>query len=684
MRARPVRARPLSHPTGVTASSAPDDYIDSVFGPDGVLARAKPGYRPRASQVKLSRGVAEAFAERETLLAEAPTGTGKSFAYLVPAVYEAVHNSRRVVVVTANIALQEQLTESDLPFLREHLPWKFSFALAKGWNNYLCLDVFESARNDRLRRKLPLFGQAAEHFDQVVEWADRTQEGDVSELPFELGELKQHVTVGKEDCLGKQCDHYEHCYARKARERLKSTQVVVANYHLFFADMANGGRVLPDYQLVVMDEGHKAADIARDFFGQRITPGAVVRAVSMLDAKGRRAEKLSIPARIDPELKQQVSEQADRLFAELTDIKRSKDYKARLDRQGLFDPSELVASLRSAAGEYRRAMGSGGVSPEGRIHLEQQSDRCDVLASTLERAASNADADDWVYYLEETGFRGNVALMAVPFSVADVLRPRLFEREDNPLGVVVTSATLATSPKPEGFDFAKDQLGAEAASTLVVDSPFDYSRTCLVVPRVDAPNDRGEKANWLGQVVEQFLEASQLAGGRMLALFTSYKVLAACHEAIAQTRPPFAVFRQGSAPRTQLLERFREDETSVLLGTESFWEGVDVPGPSLSVLFMDRIPFDHFLDPIVDAVQARDSKAFFNDMVPRATIMFRQGFGRLVRSVTDQGVVVCCDPRLVDKPYGRGFIRALPKDLQVFRQLERAESFLPETVRAPF
>ncbi len=655
-------------------------YLDDVFGAGGVLSKAKPGYRPRAGQVRLSGSVAEAFEERTTLLAEAPTGVGKSFAYLVPATWQAAHNQRRVIVVTANIALQEQIVERDLPFLLEHLPWRFTFALAKGWNNYLCKDVLEGARNDHLRKRLPVYGETARQFEHVIEWADKTEEGDVSELPFELGELRQHVTVGKDDCLGKQCDHFEFCFARKARKRLDDAQIVVANYHLFFADMASGGRVLPAYQLVVMDEGHKAADIAREFFGQRITPGSVARAVSMLDAKGKRAEKLSIPARIDPELKAQVSEAVDRLFVELADLKSDpKRYKARLDRSGLFDPTDLVQLLRSATVQYSRAMARGGVTPEGRIHLEQQSDRCDVLATTLERASQNVDGDEWVYYLEElAGRTGRVALMAVPFSVAKVLRDNLFEREVDPLGVVVASATLATSLNEQGFDFAREQLGADEAETLIVESPFDYTRACLVVPRIDLPNDRGEKANWQGQLIEQFLEVVSMAGGRTLGLFTSYRVLNAAFEALRRTNPPFTILKQGTAPRTQLLERFREDETSVLLGTESFWEGVDVPGPSLSVLFMDRIPFDHFLDPIADAVQARDVKAFFNYMVPRATIMFRQGFGRLIRSVSDQGIVVCCDPRLIDKPYGRGFIRSLPKELKVIRLLERASEYLPE------
>jgi ATP-dependent DNA helicase DinG len=655
--------------------TAPSDYLDSVFGSDGVLAKAKLGYCMRPEQLQLAHGVASAFEERKTLLAEAPTGVGKSFAYLVPATYEAAHNDRKVIVVTANIALQEQIVDRDLPFLREHLPWKFSFALAKGWSNYVCKETLNDTRNDLLKRRLPMHDDH-KRLKQIIEWADTTTEGDISELPFELGPLKQHVTIAKDDCLGKACDFYDDCFARQARKRLDNAQVLVANYHLFFADMsvkAGGGNVLPEYSLVVMDEGHKAADIAREFFGHRVTPGVLMRAVSMLDAKGKRAEKLCIPERIDPDLKQLVSELTDRVFADLVDLKKDKErYKARLDRSGLFDPSQLVAALRSADASFTRAMARGGIAPDGRKHLEQQASRCASLASALENAAGNIADEDWVYYLDDVN-RG-VALMAVPYSIADVLRPRLFEREDQPFGVVVASATLATEPNDSGFDFVMRQLGAESAETLVVDSPFDFSRCCLVVPRVELPNS----SLFASQVAAQLVEATELAGGRTLALFTSYRVLEHAKRELLKTNPGFSVFAQGDAPRTQLLERFREDETSVLLGTESFWEGVDVPGPSLSCLFMDRIPFDHFLDPIADMVQAHDSRAFMNYMVPRAKIMFRQGFGRLIRSVSDQGIVVCCDVRLIDKPYGRSFVKALPPQVRVVRRFENAAQFLPD------
>ena len=657
------------------------DYLDDVFGPDGILAKAKPGYVMREQQVKLARASAAAFEGRTNLLAEAPTGTGKSFAYLVPATWSAAKQGRRVVIVTANIALQEQLVNKDLPFLAEHLPWKFTYALAKGWSNYACLDALSEARNERLKgRHLPVL-QDDKNLETAIEWADNSEAGDITELPFELNaELRPRVTVSKDDCLGKACDHFEQCFARKARAKLDTTQVIVANYHLFFADLSvkgtGGGGILPKYDLVVADEGHKAADIARDFFGQRITPHAIARAVGLLDAKGKRAEKFGLPARFDPDMRTMVTELADRLFVKLAQLRADeKRYKSRLDREGMFDPSELCAALVSAGHRLAVMQGYGGLTPEGRVFVGQHVDRCNVIARTLEAAAA-IDDEEWIYYLDSIG-RNGVALMGVPFTMRELLRSALFEKdEDEKLGVVVTSATLTTSTSDSAFDYIASQLGAETATELIVESPFNFARACLVVPRVCAPNEKG----FADEVSEQLVQAVALAGGRTLALFTSYRVMEHAYKVLcAELEEPDdpRVMKQGDAPRTQLLQQFRDDERSVLLGCESFWEGVDVPGPALSLVFMDRIPFDHYLDPILDAVQTRDSKAFKNYQLPRATIMLRQGFGRLIRSVTDVGVVVCCDNRLIDKPYGKVMLRALPRDVQRVSRLESAANFLP-------
>jgi ATP-dependent DNA helicase DinG len=672
---------------GIAQAQEPS-YLDDTFKPGGLLALAKPGYTLRPQQLKLAQAVEQTFSgvPRKTLLAEAPTGVGKSFAYLVPAIHHAARDHRKVVVVTANIALQEQIVGRDLPFLTEVIPDEFTFALAKGWSNYACAEAFDATRNEQLKgRRLPVL-QDQKQIEAVAEWLDHTETGDLSELPFEpTAEVRKRLTVSKEDCLGRACAFFDQCLPRAARKKLDAADIIVSNYHLFFADLAakySGGHgVLPVYDLVVLDEGHKAADIARDFFGERVTVFAIAKAVSLLDASGKRAEVLGIPRKLDPDLREQVITQADLLFAELTDLKANpKRYIARLDRAGMFDPSAVTSLLRQAASALVRAQAMGGVSPDGRLHLEHAAERCGTIASTLERAAGNIDGTEWIYYLDEQGKRSAVALMAVPFSMAEFLRPALFEKSIDPVAVVLTSATLTTSTGPGAFDFIASQLGCEAADELVVESPFDFSRACLVVPRLDPPSGDAN-GGWLNQMADAFVRSVELAGGRTLGLFTSFRALEAAYEALDRRRGPWHLLKHGEAPRTELLRRFRENEQSVLLGCESFWEGVDVPGPSCSLVFIDRIPFPHKLDPVADMMAAADAKSFMRYQVPLATIMLKQAVGRLIRAVDDRGVVVVGDVRLIEKPYGRHITRQLPSAMETFRTLGQAEPYLQHLKR---
>lgn len=662
----------------------PSNYLDAVFAPGGLLSQAKPGYVLRPQQLKLAQAVDANFTAtpRKTLLAEAPTGVGKSFAYLVPAIHHAVHEIRKVVVVTANIALQEQLVDRDLPFLANVLPDEFTFVLAKGWSNYACLEAFDATRNEQLKgRRLPVL-QDQEQVEHIAAWLDRTPTGDISELPFELtAETRKRLTISKDDCLGKACSFYDQCFPRAARAKVDKADIAVTNYHLFFADLAakhaGGHGVLPSYSLVVMDEGHKAADIARDFFGQRITVAAISKAVSLLDASGKRADVLGIPRKFDPDLRELIVNQADQLFTELGRLKNDpKRYKARLDRAGMFDPRELAHSLGQAHSALAQLQSFGGVSPDGRKHLEQAAERCLTLGATLTRAAGNIDGAEWIYYLDEMGKRGNVALMAVPFSMADFLRPALFEKTVDPVAVVLTSATLTTASGAGAFDFIASQLGCETADELVVESPFDYSRAALVIPRLDPPSNDERGSLWLEQMAEALVQSVRMAQGRTLALFTSFKALEYAHRALCKDGGNWQILKHGAAPRMQLLDEFRCDETSVLLGCESFWEGVDVPGPACSLVFIDRLPFPHMLDPVADMMAAADSKSFMRYQVPLATIMLRQAFGRLIRSLDDCGVVVVGDVRLAEKPYGRHMLRQLPPATPVLRTLGQAEPFL--------
>ena len=610
-----------------------------VFGADGLLSRRFDGYAPRPGQIEMARAVELALDDGQHLAVEGPTGTGKSLAYLVPAVLDAAATGRRVLVVTANIALQEQLVSKDLPLLAEVLPVELSFALVKGKGNYLCLDRLDRERGEGtlLRADDPADQPALE---QVVAWAGRTATGDVSELPFEPPPaIWQRLSVRSEDCLGKDCPLHEPCFARRAAERARRAKVVVSNYHLLFAHLvvheATGeDLVLPPFDLVVLDEAHKAADIARDFFGFRVSLGVLRRVARPLDELGAR------------ELGEALRQEARVFCEDLGRLYRSRAYRVRLRSPGAVPSDELLELLGRAAEVYAKAVPSA--DKEDAPRLARRAERCGQLAGQIRLALGLADPNAVSFIELDRAGRG--VLCARPIDVSERLQAGLFDRAK---AVIVTSATLSTSGS---FELVKAELGVPEARELVVESPFDFAeRALLVVPEgLPDPTD----PSWPGAVARGVLEAVEEARGRTLALFTSYRSLDVAHRRLAGSG--FRVLRQGEMPRTALVEAFRADVGSVLLGTESFWTGIDVPGEALSCVVIDRLPFPSPEDPVLDAIRERDPRWFLHYGLPRAVLAFKQGFGRLLRSAGDRGVVVVLDRRLVARPYGRLFLRSLP------------------------
>jgi len=631
------------------------DYIDEVFGATGYLAKKFSGYTPRPGQIALARAVDGAIRDGEHVMAEGPTGTGKSIGYATPATYHAAKSGKRVVIVTANIALQEQLVRKDLPLLAEVLPWKFSFALLKGKNNFLCLDRFYESES---KGELELYDVAADMDMQraIVDWARATKTGDVSELPFEPpARLWRRFSVSADDCKGSDCHFYEECHAVRARAVAAEANVIVTNYHLLFAHLqvreATGeDLVLPPFDIAILDEGHKAADIARDFFGFRVTAGSVRWAGRLLSKAG--AGKLG----------DKLNAETDRFFDRLLTLRRSTAYKTRLRQPHAVPWSELCAALREAARAYTGACEAATDSDE-RAELRRVLRRAEALAEQIETAMTLADPGA-VYFIEED-MKGRALLCAKPIEVASRLRQTLFDATES---VTVTSATLSTGGS---FDFVARELGVPEPRAIIADTPFRWEeQALLIVPEgMPEPNDPSFPAS----VASTFAEIIDLARGRTLGLFTSYRNLNATYQRVAGNG--HRVLKQGDMPRTALIEEFRRDVGSVLLGTESFWAGVDVPGESLSCVVIDRLPFPTPDDPVLDAITQRDSRWFTNYSVPRAVIAFKQGFGRLIRTVTDRGVVVVLDRRLVTKPYGRLFTDSLPNVLKS-RRLDSIRRFL--------
>jgi len=625
-----------------------------VFGEGGLFAERFDGYSPRPGQIEMARAVELAIDDGQHLLVEGPTGTGKSLAYLVPTILDAVRDDRRVLVVTANIALQEQLVTKDLPLLAELLPVGFSFALMKGRSNYLCRWLFDHEEEEGTLEAVFEPDQAGQ-LEELVDWARVTSRGDVSELPFKpVPSLWRRFSMNGDDCPGSDCPLYERCYHTQAAARAAASTVVVANYHLLFAHLvvrhATGEDiVLPTFDVVVLDEAHKAAEIARDFFGFRVSYSGLRRLTAPL-------EKLSYSG-----LPAMLRQTALAFCDDLGRLFRSRNYRVRLRRSGAVRYDDLVGLLGEAAEIYAAAAKTEDKAEARR--LRRLAERCNETAERIGVALSLADPNA-VTFLDEDHHRRGV-LGSKPIQVNHRLRYLLFDQVHC---AVVTSATLSTD---QSFELARASLGVPEPRELVVESPFEFAEQALMVVPRDLP-DPTDPA-WPSSVASHVLEAIQQAGGRTLGLFTSYKNLNLAHHRVLGC--DHGVLRQGDQARTALIKAFREDVGSVLLGTESFWAGVDVPGESLSCVVIDRLPFPSPEDPVLDAIREHDSRWFMHHGLPRAVLAFKQGFGRLIRSAGDRGVVVVLDPRILTRPYGRLFLRSLPR-VPISRDLADIGRFL--------
>lgn len=691
------------------SSPSSREYIDAVFGPTGYLSTVFPGYTPRTGQVALARAVDHAIAERTHLLAEGPTGTGKSLAYAVPASYFAAQTGKPVVIVTANIALQEQIVNKDLPLLQSIVPWDFTYALLKGRNNYLCEDKrLGSEGGSFSHQHYEASLEEKTQLDVVRKWAKAAarreveSDGDVSELPFEpLHRVWKGFSVTADECKGQGCRYKNECFANAALAKARSAKVIVTNYHMLFAHLrvflsAGLDVVLPPFEVVVLDEAHKAADIARDFFGFDVSQDTVKRI-------GRRVRDE------DPQAHELVDRSATYFFALLGGLRRDrKRYKARLT--GDYTLEELEAWTKLGGGLERAVVvfgsrlrrlereleelkqSGGGMTDEAEdlreavSEAERDVDRGNTILENLRQAMSPRDHDRHVFFLEEDD-KTRITVKSKLVCPGDVLETTLFDHTPTWRGadgeichghrttVIATSATLATNGT--SFDFVANELGVpKGYGELVAQSPFDWSSQCLFIVPAGLPEPNSDEfKHAVAATVER---AVLLAGGRTLALFTSRRVLEHTYDTINGTcrRNGIRLLRQGDAPRTKLIAEFKEDVSSVLLGTESFWAGVDVPGEACSVVIIDRLPFPTPDDPVLDVMSASDDAWFFKYSVPRAMIAFKQGFGRLIRARSDRGVVICLDSRITSKRYGKDFLRSLPAGIPKSTRLEALVEWL--------
>jgi ATP-dependent DNA helicase DinG len=634
-----------------------NDYLHQVLGDGGLFASHFAGYEMREGQVALARMVDQAMRGERHALGEAGCGVGKSFAYSIPAVWHAHHQKKRVVIVTANIALQEQLYMKDLPTLAKVLPWPFTFSLLKGRANYLCKARLSDPSTGIRLGALGDVGHRQQAKD-VLAWAKHSQGGDTSELPFiPAPAVWSCVSVGADDCGGNECTSREECFFEKAKARAIDADIIVTNYHLLFAHLAlrketGQDLVLPPFDTLILDEAHEAADIARGFFGfslSEFTFSRLARAAGDLD---------------DKHLAAGLREDSYWLFVKLAQLAKLPQHRRRLKLPGFTAHEAMQRTLSAFANVGIKKAGMDSLDLKTRTTARNSARAATTAGTRLEEALLQKDADK-VYWLELDA-KGRARLCAKPIDVSALLREELFGRCAS---VCLVSATLTTSGT---FDFVRRELGVpEDALEVIAETPFDFkSQSLLVVPEgLPSPKEPGF-VDAAGQAFQEVVEACD---GRTLGLFTSYRGMNAVYDKVAGGR--HRVLRQGELPRAELVRIFKEDIGSVLLGTESFWTGIDVPGEALTAVVIDKLPFPSPEDPLIDALCEKDKHAFDKHLVPRAIIALRQGVGRLIRSQGDIGVVVILDKRIAESRYGRKFLRSLPPMLSS-RRIQSIPRFL--------
>jgi len=652
------------------------DRVDAVFAVDGPLARTLPDFEPRSGQQDMAAAVARVFDGGGVLLAEAGTGTGKTLAYLVPAIL----SGQRVLISTGTKNLQEQIFFKDIPALRQALDVPFTATYMKGRANYLCLHRLDQINDNSGPAAYDVF------LPIVREWAATTETGDRAELQ-DLPEDVPYwndVSATAETCLGTECRRYEECFVTRMRQRAAESDVVIVNHHLLCADAAVRksafGEVIPACNHAILDEAHQLEDVATQYFGvslstyrvedlaqdvERLRVAGTEKAVETLRDRGRMF----------------FNEVA---YAHRGDDRARSEERIRTTSSSLANASEGAALLAGALDIIEATLKLVRLKPDttadddpGAGSVRLQADRTEQIEALARRADEmrgdlrflmRASEAEYVYFVE---FRGRgVFLRASPIDVSSIVRTFLFDKMRT---TVLTSATLTVDG---GFGYIRDRLGIRRADELRLPSEFDFERQALLYLPPTMPDPRSPE--FAAAAGRQVIEILKRTHGRAFVLFTSYAMLRAV-QGIAEMALDYPIFVQGAAPRSQLLKRFRETPHSVLLATSSFWQGVDVVGESLSCVIIDKLPFASPGDPItaarIDAIRARGGEPFEEYQVPLAILALQQGLGRLIRHRSDRGVLAVLDPRLRTKGYGRRFLASIPP-APVVHELDALSAFM--------
>ncbi|MGO8819197.1 MAG: ATP-dependent DNA helicase [Terriglobia bacterium] len=643
-----------------TVPNKPPDKVplEKIFAPGGWLARHHPHYEFRPGQLEMAESVESALENRQHLIVEAGTGTGKTLAYLVPL----LRSGLRTVISTGTKNLQEQLFYKDVPFLKKMFP-EMRVTLMKGRQNYLCRQKLYD-----MEKQPVLDGMdQVEQYPKLRQWEERTEFGDRAELRWmpDSSELWKKVDARREACTGQKCQQFERCFITQMHQRAAQSDLLIVNHHLFFADLAlrqnDYAALLPDYSALVFDEAHEMEDVATQYFG--------------VEVSSYRVEELARDTEVTARMKGIKSQE---VFAAVGELRRRADLFfevfPRTEGRSNFDNRDsflevhrgAYSALTNALTLLQTELSRVPEHPEEITNLGR---RAKELHASFELVMESHERN-MVYWWERRG-RG-VFMQATPIDVSTLLRERLFQQVET---VILTSATLAVGGT---FDFLKRRLGVQNAKERVLDSHFDYAHQSLLYTPMHLPDPR--QPDFARQAAEEIVKLLKTTRGRAFVLFTSHAQMRDVYERV---RPHlrYPLLLQGSMPRTQLLDSFRSTPHAVLFGTSSFWQGVDVQGEQLSAVLIDRLPFAVPSDPVTAArirqINEEGGNAFTDYQVPQAVITLKQGFGRLIRSETDRGVLVMLDQRLMRMPYGRVFLDSLPPYHKT-NQLEDVKTFMRE------
>lgn len=659
---------------------------EDILGPGQRIAQRLPAYEHRAAQIAMANAVEAAMAEGKHVIVEAGTGVGKSFGYLVPAILTATADQdehapagtkpKRIVISTHTIALQEQLMHKDIPFLTSILGREFSAVLVKGRRNYLSQRRLGLAKT----KSGYLFNDEdeAKQLRDITTWVENTADGSLADLPFQpSGNVWDEVASDSGNCMGKKCENYKTCFYFRARRRAQNAQLLIVNHALFFSDLAlrgEGAKLLPDYDAVVFDEAHTIEGVAAEHLGLKVTSGQIDYVLNKLyNRRTNRGLLAHDKYQRERDAVSRCADSADDFFSQVSEWLEKKKLTSKFFNGRVRETDIVENNLSPALDALSKMLHRAAnliPSESDRMDFQSAGDRLGSLANTVQEWVHQSHGD-FVYWIESVKSRNRtrIELCASPIDISGALRDELFSKTRC---AVLTSATLSTGQKGS-FNFFKTRLGITNAQEHQLDSPFDYKKQAQLVVVRDMPDPTVDPRRYDELAFRAIKHYVAKTDGHAFVLFTSYELLRRAQQALMPwlIERNLALYSQADGtPRSQMVAQFKANPRGVLLGTDSFWQGVDVPGDALQNVIITKLPFSvpdqPLLEARLEAIRERGGNPFREYQIPEAIIKLRQGFGRLIRTQTDKGMVVLLDPRVVLKSYGELFLGALPDCERVF------------------